>query len=217
MEQQLVKDIIECGKVYHANADTIALLIATAQQESGGTYHATPGDNNSSFGPFQHHRGGALGSHDQAWAESKAAVCERAKVFTAAHAKTGEDAYRIQSPAASLHASYVGNINNYLPTAKQLMVNAMLPSNSWTDFIKGIGGGITDPLGTAATDVGNSTAAGPLNAAGDALGSVGDALRSITSFGATRTAMLVGGAALIFIGVVVVVKSEASNIVSSVV
>lgn len=38
------------------------LLVATSLVESGATWYPTPGDNDTSFGPFQFHIGGALGS-----------------------------------------------------------------------------------------------------------------------------------------------------------
>ncbi len=50
-----------------------AAVVAYMLEESGGRWDAL-GDHGTSFGPFQMHRGGALGSHSGAWAESPAGL-----------------------------------------------------------------------------------------------------------------------------------------------
>ncbi len=50
-----------------------AAVVAYMLEESGGRWNAL-GDHGTSFGPFQMHRGGALGSHSGAWAESPAGL-----------------------------------------------------------------------------------------------------------------------------------------------
>jgi hypothetical protein len=59
-------------------ADPVALL-ATALQESGARYNAV-GDQGTSFGPFQYHRGGALGSRTPQWAMSDAEIADEARL-----------------------------------------------------------------------------------------------------------------------------------------
>lgn len=101
-----------------AGAD-IVLMLATALHETGGTlnWHSI-GDNGTSFGLFQHHRGGALGSHSESWAYSVAAVDERARVFAKAKARTGADAAEIQRP--KYPTLYAQRVNDQMARAKAI-------------------------------------------------------------------------------------------------
>lgn len=72
--------------------DPAAVLAYALTQ--GGTSWGAVGDNGSSFGPFQAHRGGALGSHDEAWANSPQGLMELMGMMSRAGAKgmSGPDA-----------------------------------------------------------------------------------------------------------------------------
>jgi len=63
--------------VIQANARRFGLdpaaVLAYALEESGGSWGAI-GDQGTSYGPLQMHRGGALGAHSAAWAESPAGL-----------------------------------------------------------------------------------------------------------------------------------------------
>lgn len=191
-DKQLILDIVSCADQYHANA---VAMMATALHESGGQYHPTPGDHGTSFGPFQHHIGGALGNHDRAWAESKAAVCERAQAFARAKVKDGFGAARVQRPASP--ATYAMVVNTLLPSAARYVSQARagnLPE-----------GDSSGNIDTASTD----------RSIGDiASGVIPDDVKS--ALGAIawpfthgqRSLMAVGGIILIVLGVVVVIKTE---------
>jgi hypothetical protein len=59
-----------------------AAVIAYMMEESSGRWDAV-GDHGTSFGPFQMHRGGALGSHSAGWAMSPAGLIGGMKMMAA--------------------------------------------------------------------------------------------------------------------------------------
>lgn len=84
-----------------------AALLATSIQESGARRGAV-GDAGTSYGPFQFHRGGALGTHTPAWANSYPAVLNRAQEFSRLGVHGGAGAAAVQRPAdRSLYATGV--------------------------------------------------------------------------------------------------------------
>lgn len=128
----LVADIITVAKQYGANA---ALMVADSIVESGLQYHPTPGDNGTSFGPYQMHKGGALGSHTQAWAESNdtsptSMLANRAQAFAAAGAVNGTGAAIVQGPSlygkTPSTSTYAAAVDAQLPTARNL-INQISP------------------------------------------------------------------------------------------
>jgi hypothetical protein len=79
-------------------ADPVALL-ATSLMESGGKLHGSAGDKGTSFGPFQFHIGGALGTHPPSWASTYAAILNRATEFARLGVRGGRGAALVQRPA----------------------------------------------------------------------------------------------------------------------
>lgn len=98
-------------------ADPVAML-ATEIQETGARRGAV-GDQGSSFGPFQHHVGGALGAHTAAWANSYAAVLERAKQFARLKIHGGVGAAALQRPADQ--ALYAQGVQSHLAQARAIL------------------------------------------------------------------------------------------------
>lgn len=100
-----------------AGAD-VTVGLATSYVESGLTWDAV-GDNGTSFGPFQHHQGGALGSNPPSWAMSPAGVAERARAFASAQVHTGAGAAAVQRPADP--AGYARKVEAAMPTARRVL------------------------------------------------------------------------------------------------
>lgn len=98
-------------------ADPVALL-ADALQESGARRGAV-GDNGTSFGPWQFHIGGALGSHAPAWANTYAAALNRAQAFARANVHGGTGAAAVQRPAD--RAAYARGVDSLLSKARTLL------------------------------------------------------------------------------------------------
>lgn len=196
-DAQLVADIDSCAKQFGASA---AWMLATAMQESGGQYHPTPGDNGTSFGPFQHHVKGACGARNAAqcrpWAESKAGVCERARAFAAANVNSAEGAYRVQRPAARLHATYVANVKRNYPEAVRLL---------------------RTQTGSRTGEGGNRPSQGP--GFENPISGITDIAGAVTWIfhpdNMLRVLMVLGGVGLIALGVVIVVKSQATGIAAA--
>lgn len=113
---QLVGWIKQASKL--TGADPAALL-ATALRESGGQLNGRPGDNNTSFGPFQFHIGGALGSHSPAWASTYPAILNRAQEFAKNQVHGGVGAAAVQRPAD--RASYAAAVEGELARARQIL------------------------------------------------------------------------------------------------
>jgi hypothetical protein len=95
-----------------------AALLATSLQESGARFGAV-GDNGSSYGPFQFHRGGALGPHDAAWANSYEAVLNRAKEFARLQVHGGPGAAAVQRPLD--RSLYARGVDKYLEQARAIL------------------------------------------------------------------------------------------------
>lgn len=98
-------------------ADAVALL-ATALQESGAQ-RGRVGDANTSYGPWQFHRGGALGSHNEAWANSYPAALNRAKEFARLKVHGGVGAAAVQRPASP--GLYAQGVDSLLSRARELL------------------------------------------------------------------------------------------------
>lgn len=186
----LLQTIIAAARRFGADP---VLMVATAMRESGLNWDAV-GDNGTSFGPFQHHRGGALGAHDPAWAMSPAGVEERAAVFAAAHAHTGADAAAIQRPADP--TAYARSVDSYLPQARK-----------YVEFVDNGG----DPLTYAGQDLGGVSGVGPaqvvggiVSGAGAAASAAGSVVGSLFDWGALRRVVL--AAVLVAGGVAMVVS-----------
>lgn len=101
-------------------ADPVALL-ATALQESGARLGAV-GDQGTSFGPFQFHVGGALGSHPPAWANTYPAALNRASEFSRLGVHGGRGAAAVQRPADP--SGYAAGVNAKLAEARALLSGA---------------------------------------------------------------------------------------------
>jgi cell wall-associated NlpC family hydrolase len=98
-------------------ADPVALL-ATALQESGARYNAV-GDQGTSFGPFQYHRGGALGSRTPQWAMSDAEIADEAQRFHRYGIHHGVGAAALQRPADP--SGYAAGVESKLGQARSLL------------------------------------------------------------------------------------------------
>lgn len=95
-----------------------AALLATSLTEDGARL-GVMGDNGTSAGPFQFHRGGALGSHPFAWASTYAAVLNRAQEFARLQVHGGKGAAAVQRPADP--AGYAQKVQARLAEARQLL------------------------------------------------------------------------------------------------
>lgn len=115
-DPELVNMIVRASDA--TGADPAALL-ATALQESGARLHPSAGDGGTSFGPFQFHIGGALGSHSPAWASTYAAVLNRAHEFARLKVHGGVGAAAVQRPADS--RLYAKGVGNYLEQARAIL------------------------------------------------------------------------------------------------
>lgn len=102
-------------------ADPVALL-ATAIQESGARRYPQPGDGGTSFGPFQFHRGGALGSHPKEWASTYAAALNRAKEFARLKVHGGVGAAAVQRPAD--RSLYAQGVQTHLEQARAILARS---------------------------------------------------------------------------------------------
>jgi murein DD-endopeptidase MepM/ murein hydrolase activator NlpD len=94
------------------------VLLATALQESGARRGAV-GDQGTSFGPFQHHKGGALGPHDAAWANSYPATLERAGEFSRNQVHHGKGAAAVQRPADRV--GYEHGVDSHMEQARRII------------------------------------------------------------------------------------------------
>jgi hypothetical protein len=88
-------DVVRVGMKYGMRGRTLEAFVATAIQE-GGSYGSV-GDQGTSFGPFQFHQGGALGSHSIAWAQSINEVIAEAARWNGI--MSGAGAAALQRPA----------------------------------------------------------------------------------------------------------------------
>lgn len=209
----LLATLIAAARKYGAD---VVVFVATAIRESNLTWDAL-GDFDAngqptSFGPFQHHRGGALGNRSPAWAMSPAAVEERAQVFAAARAHTGADAAAIQRPRDP--QKYAAAVNGYLDQARRLVADydaagTAAPASSSPSSSSGSGsgsGGILGTVGGVASGVGGAVVSG-VGAAGGFLGGVASkgasAVGSLFDWDAARRLVL--GALLVLGGVGLVV------------
>lgn len=98
-------------------ADPVALL-ATSLVESGANTGEV-GDQGTSFGPFMFHEGGALGSHSPAWANSQAAILNRAQQFARLGVHGGIGAAAVQRPLNP--TAYAQKVNADEAEARQLL------------------------------------------------------------------------------------------------
>lgn len=107
-------------------ADPNALL-ATSLTESGARTGAV-GDQGTSFGPFQFHRGGALGSNTPAWANSYDAVLNRAQEFRRLQVHHGKGAAAVQRPADP--TGYAAKVDANYAQAQRLLRGSATPAQS---------------------------------------------------------------------------------------
>jgi murein DD-endopeptidase MepM/ murein hydrolase activator NlpD len=98
-------------------ADPVALL-ATSLQENSGRMRGF-GDQGTSAGPFMFHRGGALGSHSFEWAQSPAAIENRASEFARLGIHGGTGAAALQRPADPV--GYAAAVDKWKAQARQLL------------------------------------------------------------------------------------------------
>lgn len=98
-------------------ADPVALL-ADSLVESGAQLGAK-GDQGTSFGPWQFHIGGALGSHTPAWASTYAAALNRAQEFSRLKVHGGKGAAAVQRPADPM--GYAAKVDAALARARTLL------------------------------------------------------------------------------------------------
>lgn len=96
-----------------------AALLATSLMENGARLGGKPGDNGTSFGPFQFHIGGALGSHSPAWASTYPAVLNRAQEFARLKVHGGVGAAAVQRPLD--RSTYAAGVNGLLARANAIL------------------------------------------------------------------------------------------------
>lgn len=96
-----------------------AAMLATELTENGARYGLTPGDQGSSYGSFQFHRGGALGTHDPSWVLTPAAYLNRAQEFARLQVHGGKGAAAVQRPADP--SGYAQKVQGNLGEARRLL------------------------------------------------------------------------------------------------
>lgn len=123
MAQTVTQAIMAAAKATGANA---TLLLATSLVEDPSQAWSIGGDyvngSPTSFGPFQFHEGGALGSHPASWASTYAAVLNRAEAFVRAGVTTGAGAAAVQGPQDP--AGYAVKVNAAIPQASAMIAAA---------------------------------------------------------------------------------------------
>lgn len=120
-----------------------AALLATSLTENGARAGLTPGDNGTSFGYFQMHRGGALGSHPAGWAATPAVALNRAQEFARLNVHGGLGAAKVQRPADP--TGYAAKVQANLGEARRLLgatPPAKIPTLPATPAAPQIGGGV---------------------------------------------------------------------------
>lgn len=123
-DPQIVNWITLAAKKYGADP---AAMLATSLVENGARMGLTPGDNGSSFGYYQMHQGGALGSHPPQWATTSAVADNRAREFARLGVHGGKGAAAIQRPADP--TGYAAKVQARLAEARRLLAeSAGLPS-----------------------------------------------------------------------------------------
>lgn len=98
-----------------------AAMLATAITEDGAR-RGVVGDQGTSFGPFQFHVGGALGSHPASWADTPAAYLNRAQEFARLGVHGGKGAAAVQRPADP--TGYAAKVQGNLGAARRLLGSA---------------------------------------------------------------------------------------------
>lgn len=96
-----------------------AALLATSLQESGARLNGPAGDAGTSFGPFQFHRGGALGNHTPEWASTYEAVLNRAQEFAKGQVHHGKGAAAVQRPAD--RRLYARGVDSFADEARAIL------------------------------------------------------------------------------------------------
>lgn len=122
-------------------------LLATALQESGAQ-RGRVGDAGTSFGPFQFHIGGALGSHPPAWANSYDAVLNRAHEFARLKVQGGGGAAAVQRPAD--RALYARGVDALMARANAILglQGGVAPTRTLQSATPGAPGASAPPGGT---------------------------------------------------------------------
>lgn len=95
-----------------------AALLATSITEDGARLGVV-GDNGTSYGAFQFHKGGALGTHAPTWADSYAAFLNRAQEFQRLGVHGGKGAAAVQRPANP--TGYAAKVDANLARAHELL------------------------------------------------------------------------------------------------
>jgi cell wall-associated NlpC family hydrolase len=107
---------VQAALAHHADPRA---FVATMLVEDPGLKWNAVGDQGTSFGPFQMHQGGALGSHSVGWAESPAALNERASEFSRLGIHGGRGAAALQRPADP--TGYAAKVDQNLERAAALV------------------------------------------------------------------------------------------------
>lgn len=127
-DTELVTWIKRAAAATGANA---TLLLATSLVENGGQIGSLSGPSGlgdfvngapTSFGPFQFHIGGALGSNPPSWAFTYAAVLNRAQAFLNAGVQNGAGAAIVQGPADP--SGYASKVNAQIPEAQSILASS---------------------------------------------------------------------------------------------
>jgi cell wall-associated NlpC family hydrolase len=112
-------------KAARATGADPAALLATSLVETGAR-PGIVGDQGTSFGPFQFHQGGALGTHNRQWADSYAAYLNRAQEFKRLGVHGGAGAAAVQRPADP--TGYASKVQADLGEARRLLGSTAPPS-----------------------------------------------------------------------------------------
>lgn len=122
-DPRIIQQTVAAAK--QTGADPAALL-ATEIVENGARWGLTPGDyvggRATSYGSFQFHEGGALGSHAPSWVMTPDAFLNRAREFARLKVHGGKGAAAIQRPADP--AGYAVKVQNALAEARRLVGQA---------------------------------------------------------------------------------------------
>lgn len=138
--------------------------LATSYVETGGSFNPSDvGDNGSSFGLFQLHQGGELGSLTQAQADNpvinaQTAIPSIADALSAGlWSNPGEAAVTAQRPAASVQPAYISEVDQLLNVG-QIVGPGSTPSQVKVTFPSHLtAGAAADSSGSSVTNAASSS------------------------------------------------------------
>lgn len=206
-QQSNVQAIINVANKLGVNA---RLAVADSYHESGLSDAAT-GDNGSSFGLFQLHRGGELGSNTEAWARDPINNATRALTVFAANKDKYSDPGQLAAaserpanqPAYAAAVDALFNDPNFLPSLPGADPNYQPPAGSGTDNAE-----LLVAPGADASHVLN--ALNPVTWLGDAASAISGVDAGLIDW-VQRAGIIAFGLVFLLVGLVVIARAGADS------